>query len=86
MQMQKCRLHRDAGTWRYGNRGICGLRDMGMCVWGCRDMGTKVPGCEAEKVIHSVGMVLEATGLLEELEGGDAESLGGHQSLRLLGN
>ena len=51
------------------------MEDMG--IWGCRDVGTQVPGCEAEKVIHSVGMVLEATRLLEELEGGDAESLGG---------
>lgn len=34
MQMQKCRLHRDAGTRRYGNMGMCGFRDMGTCVYG----------------------------------------------------
>lgn len=39
--------------------------------------GSKEPGCQAEEVVHGVRVVLEAVGLLEELEGGDAERLGG---------
>lgn len=55
----------DSGTWR---------------TWLFWDVGTQVPGCKAEKIIHGVGMVLEATGLLKELEGGDAKSLWGDNS------